>query len=305
MINTDHLLHIRSILVHYQGKLIFEEYYPSAPRTTLHEVASVTKSFMSALIGIALQRGYLASIEQPVLDFFPEHRSSNVDARLQTMTLEHILSMTAGWAWEDDNFGEWWSSPDWVGFTFALPFSHVPGTRFNYNTPAAHLLSVLLSRATEMSTYHFALHYLFEPLGMQRPRWDTDPFGVHSGGHGLALRPQDMIKFGLLYLNQGSWQGKQIVSPEWIALSTQQHSEGGDPEEVPYGYLWWTTTVEQYPAFFAGGFGGQYIYVVPNLSLVVAITSNLDAPHPETRALIRDMIIPAMLDQDDSGRPIA
>jgi CubicO group peptidase (beta-lactamase class C family) len=170
---------------------------------------------------------------------------------------------------------------------------HPPGTTFAYNTPAAHLLSGVLTKATGMSMTDFAQQVLFTPLGITPGDWPTDPDGYYAGAHALHLRARDMAKFGYLYLNHGLWDGQQIVPAEWVDASTKRESVGGFPQEVGYGYLWWVTQEAGHDAYFAAGYGGQYIEVIPDLELVVVITSNLDGLHITNRDLVSRFIVPA------------
>ena len=288
----EKLAHIRSFLIVRHGYLVFEKYYQGCEQNDYHEVASVTKSFTSALVGIALKGEYLKSLDQKMMDFFPDYATSDI----VNITLGHLLTMTSGFRWNDINFPRWTRSDNWIKFAVERPIVNEPGEKFNYDTPAAHLLSGILAKATGISTLKFASKYLFEPLGIAQPQWSTDPQGYNTGGHGAAFRSRDLAKFGYLYLNNGMWDGKQVISSNFVQTSTQKQNEGGFPENEHYGYLWWVTTVEGHHAYFAGGFGGQFIYIVPELDLVVVITSNLDRPHMENRNIVGEFIIPAILE---------
>jgi CubicO group peptidase (beta-lactamase class C family) len=266
----DNLPHMRSVLVIRHGYLIFEEYYQGAPND-YQNVASATKSIISALIGIALQEGYIKSVEQKAVDFYPEYVTPNTDPQIKHITIEHLLTMTSGLEMES-NYGE-----DWIKSTLEQSISSRPGKVFHYNDSAAHLLSGILTRTTHMTALEFGNKYLFQPLGIPTPIWETDPQGNNVGGDGLSLRPREMAKFGYLYLNQGFWDGKLLVPAEWVRVSTQKHAEA-DILNDDYGYLWWVTTVEGHAAYYAAGFGGQFIYVVPDLDLVVVMTGNASFP---------------------------
>ena len=258
--------HMRSVLVVRHGYIVFEEFYRGAP-DDYQNVASVTKSVISALIGIALREGYIKSLNEKVLDFSPEYVNPDTDLQIKDITLEHLLTMTSGLE-RDTSFGE-----DWVESTLKQPVSDKPGQTFHYNDAAAHLLSGILTRTTHMTAIEFGNKYLFQPLAIPLPSWKTDPQGNNVAGDGLSLRSRDMAKIGYLYLNQGFWNDQQLVPAEWVRVSTQKHTEA-DLLNADYGYLWWVTTVEGHAAYYAAGFGGQYIYVVPDLELVVVITGN-------------------------------
>lgn len=199
--------HIYSTLVVRHGYIVFEKYYRGD--ADLHyEVASVTKSFTSALIGIALDKGVLRSLDQKVLDFFPEIPVAELSPHVADLTLRHILTMTAGFNWTEETPWSWPQSEDWPSYILHIPMASDPGQAFTYNTPSIHLLSVILSKASGLSTLDFANQYLFKPMGIEPSQWTTDPQGRNNGGRGLYLRARDMAKFGYLYLNNGQWDGK-------------------------------------------------------------------------------------------------
>lgn len=282
-----------SVLIVRHGYLAFERYYGGYEAELPFEVASVTKSITSALVGIALDKGYLKDLDQPISDFFPQY-ADEFDTLTPTITLRHVMSMTAGFNWTEDGPWYWPEYNSWMEFALSMQVTHTPGTFFTYNTPSVHLLSGVLTQATGMSLADFAQKNLFTPMGIAAPQWDTDPEGYTTGAHALHLHARDMAKFGYLYLNRGKWDGKQLIPEAWVDLTTEQHSDGGFPQDTPYGYLWWVTTVNGHPAYFAAGYGGQYVFVIPDLDSVIVMTSATDQPHPEHRNLIGDYIIPAM-----------
>jgi CubicO group peptidase (beta-lactamase class C family) len=285
----ENLPHMRSVLVIRHGYLVLEEYYQGVPND-YQAVASVTKSVISALIGIALQEGYIQSLDQKVVDFYPEYVTPNTDPRIGDITLEHLLTMTSGLEREPD-YGE-----NWVESTLEQSLSSTPGQVFHYNDAAAHLLSGILTRTTHMTAIEFGNKYLFRPLGIPLPPWETDPQGNNVGGDGLSLRPREMAKIGYLYLNQGLWDGQQLVPAEWVRMATQKHT-AADILNDDYGYLWWVTTVEGHAAYYAAGFGGQFIYVVPDLDLVVVMTGNASFPELlQHLDIVRLYILPAILE---------
>lgn len=280
--------HMRSVLVVRHGYIVFEEFYQGEPND-YQNVASVAKSVISALIGIALREGYIKSLNQKVVDFYPEYVTPTSDPEINDITIEHLLTMTSGLE-RETSFGE-----DWFKSTLEQPVSDKPGQAFHYNDAAVHLLSGILTRSTHMTALEFGKEYLFQPLGIPLPRWETDPQGNNVGGDGLSLRPRDMAKIGYLYLNQGSWDDQQLVPAEWVRVSTQKHTEADFVNE-DYGYLWWVTTVEGHPAYYAAGFGGQYIYVIPDLDVVLVITGNASSFPEFSRYLdiVRLFLVPAI-----------
>ena len=285
----ENLPHMRSVLVIRHGYLIFEEYYQGMPND-YQEVASVAKSIIATLIGVALREGYIQSVDQKVVDFYPEYVTPNTDPRIRDMTLEHVLTMTSGLDRETD-YGE-----DWLESTLEQSVSSTPGQVFHYNDSAVHLLSGILTRTSHMTAIEFGNKYLFQPLGIPLPPWEADPQGNSVGGDGLALRPREMAKIGHLYLNQGFWDGSQLVPAEWVRETTHKHTDA-DILNDDYGYLWWVTTVEGHAAYYAAGFGGQFIYVVPDLDLVVVMTGNASFPELlQHLDIVRLYILPAILE---------
>ncbi|MBI3898724.1 MAG: serine hydrolase [Gammaproteobacteria bacterium] len=302
----EHAPHIRSVVVVRHNSLVFEQYNHGLSRDDLHEVHSVTKSVTSALIGIALEKHYLHDLDQKVVDFVPELAEVARDPKAQDITLRHLLTMTSGFKNKEQSIDDCLHfklsscstdmldlfHDDLIKFAIKRPIVSVPGQTFNYDSFAAHLLSVILTRATKMSTAKFAEQYLFGPLGVSRYRWPTDHQGYHDGAFGLELTTRDMAKLGQLYLNHGVWNGRQIIPSDYVAASTRKQTAGGWPAGADYGYLWWVTPpTDNVAAYFANGKGGQYIMIVPSLDLVIAITSN-QGPQ-RTTGIVREFILPA------------
>lgn len=283
----EDLPHMRSVLVIRHGYIVFDEAFQGVLNDE-QNVASVTKSVISALIGIALREGYIKSLDQKVVDFYPEYVTQDTDPQIKNITLEHLLTMTSGLE-QETNFGE-----DWLKSTLDQPVSSKPGQVFHYNDAAAHLLSGIITRTTHMTAKEFGNKFLFQPLGIPLPRWETDPQGNNVGGDGLSLRPRDMAKIGYLYLNQGFWDDQQLVPSEWVQISTQEHAKA-DILNDDYGYLWWVTTVEGHAAYYAAGYGAQYIYIVPDLDLVVVMTGNADfSEFQQHLDIVKLFLVPAI-----------
>jgi len=276
-----------SLLVVKNGYLVFEKYYSWGSPEKYAVVHSVTKSVTSALIGIALDKGYLNSVDQKLIEFFPEYITDESDPRKKEISLKHLLTMSAGFRWNDrgPSMRNWYYSSDWVKFAVQLPQENNPGDIFNYNSSTSHLLSVILSKSTKTSTLDFAKQNLFEPLGIQSAYWHQDPQGYYIGGFGLGLSARDLAKFGFLYLNNGYWNGQSIVSESWVKESTgQQIQTFSHPiyGTFGYGYQWWVKKVDCCSSFRAWGRRGQFLVVVPELDLVIAVTSETAQPHPPT-----------------------
>ena len=276
-----------SLLIVKNGYLVFEKYYSWGSPYKIAVVHSITKSVTSALIGIALEKGYLDNVDQKLIDFFPEYASDHLDPRIEGIRLKHILTMSAGFRWNDLGpvMRDWYTSADWAKFTIQLPLVTNPGDKFNYNSSISHLLSIILTKSTKTSTLDFAKQNLFEPLGIQSGLWRQDPQGYHIGGFGLGFSARDLAKFGFLYLNNGYWEGQSVVPEQWVKQSTEQHIQAVRHPvygTFGYGYHWWVKQVDGCSSFRAWGRRGQYIVVVPELDLVIAVTSNPGQPHPPT-----------------------
>lgn len=283
-------LNLHSLLIVRNGYLVSETYSGSYGEDTRHELYSCTKSFTSTLIGIALDKGYIDRTDRRVVDFFPEHTFANLDEQKETMTLEDLLTMRSGLDWQeaDPVYGAMYRSPDWVQFVLDMPMAEPPGSGFNYCSGCSHILSAILQQTTGMNPRDFAEQYLFQPLGISNIRWDTDAAGIPIGGWGLQMTPRDMAKLGYLYLQDGQWDGQQIISAEWVENATRHHTETGD--DLGYGYQWWTyPSLEGYTAL---GRYGQTIFVIPWADLVIVTTAQIE-DHDEIFQLIEGYILPA------------
>lgn len=284
-------LNLHGVLVIRHGYIVLEKYFGSWDAAAAHSLFSCTKSFVSALAGIALDRGLIPGLDRPVLSFFSGESFEASDRRKQAMTVENLLTMSTGLDWleEDETYEKMYTdSGDWVKFILDLPMASAPGRRFNYSSGSSHLISAIIQETSGMNGYDFARENLFGPLGIKDPSWERDPSGVPIGGWGLSLSPRDMAKLGFLYLHDGTWDGKQVVPAYWVASSTQPQIKANDTWE--YGYQWW---VDPDGAFFtAVGRYGQGIFVVPGLDLVVVFTAHIDSTDTEAE-LLKKYIIPA------------
>ena len=280
------------LVVVHKGVIAVERYYYVYEERTLHETYSVTKSVMSALVGITLQQGCIDSIEDPILSYFPEREFLNMDDQKQSLTIKDFLTMSSGLAYDPD---EMYASPDWAQYTLDEPLIYPPGESWFYSTGGPQVLSALVSQACDMDTFEFADQYLFKPLGITNYRWERNEEGNPNGSMGLELAPRDMAKFGYLYLHDGIWDGEQILPPDWVELSSRQYHQVPDllePWNLYYGFLWW---VHGDGYFAARGSKGQFIYVAPESDLVVVITAHLaDKDFVQPQKLIRDYLIPAV-----------
>ena len=264
------------MLEHYREPQIAEE---------LSKINSCTKSVLSALISIAIDKQILPHPETSILSFFPTIIEDK-DVRKREITIGHLLTMTAGFNWTEfggqNSFPTMTRTADWVQFVLSQPLAHTPGTEMTYNSGCSQLLSAILSQATGQTVAEFAEAQLFQPLGIESYRWDTDPQGIHTGGFGLYLKPEDMLKFGLLYLQQGRWEDQQIILPDTIRQSTRPYVVANHPQKGYYGWHWWVSSfnagteqqANEIPYYFALGFMGQHIIVVPDYELVAVITAD-------------------------------
>jgi len=294
-------VNIHSLLVVRNGYIVADAYFYPFSAGSKHDVASVTKSFTSTLVGIAIDKGYVESVHQPVLGFFPERTAANLDANKSAMTLEHLLTMTSGLKCINEpseiTLFQMMASPDWVQFVLDLPMSDKPGSRFVYNSGGSHLLSAIITQTTGMSELDFAREHLFEPLGISDVIWPFDPQGVNNHGWGdLVITPYDMAKLGYLYLHNGLWDGQQVVSREWVASATSKHVTTHTPDHNGYGCQWWIGSSGGYSAI---GRGGQRIFFVPDKNLVVVTTAGGgDRDERILRRLLPSFIVPAAKSDD-------
>jgi CubicO group peptidase (beta-lactamase class C family) len=296
----DEKLDLHSLLIVRNGYLINELYVYPYSSGQAHEVMSVTKSVISTLVGIAIQKGYIKDVHQPLFSLLPDQGIANLDEKKKAITLEDLLTMTSGLdCHENPAPGEVFmqASENWVQFMLDLPMAAQPGTTFNYCTGAVELLSAVLQKATGMSAREFANQNLFGPLGIgpiPEERWPSDPQGVTVGGYGLALTPTEMAKLGYLFLNQGQWDSQTVLPADWVTASTARHANQGAKKE--YGYLWWVDPQGKWYA--ALGRAGQHIFVYPADSLVVVFTSDLpytnDADLIPLQELLDGYILPAV-----------
>lgn len=266
-----------SAMIVKNGYVIDTYYKDGYDADSVFVLNSASKSVTSALFGIAVELGYFDGTDDLLSDYLPQVAEQE-DARWQNITLWNLLTHTSGIATTDDAlWGEWRGSENWMQYIFALPMTSDPGTHFDYSTGNTHLLAAAIEAATGMTLYDFGQEYLFGPMQMDSVRIDIDPQGNADGGNGIWMTTADMAKIGQLYLNNGVWEGEQLIPSEWIAQSTSsQFVPGGG--RADYGYQWWVRTfgTAGHAAYFAQGHAGQYIIVVPDLSLVIAFNSDYE-----------------------------
>jgi len=283
---------IDSLLVIRNGYLVYESYPShSYDENDRHHIYSCTKVFTSALIGIAIEEGLIGSIDDHVLDYFPEKTFNNMDSRKQSITIRHLLTMTSGLEWTDQiDYYEMVRTSDWVQYVLDQPMEHQSGSVWNYNTGGSHLLSAILDRLTPSGTSDYLEAKIFDPLNITIYSWSVDSQGIPIGGTLLHLTPRDMAKFGFLYLNNGRWNGSQLVPSEWItqSITSFMNVEFDQGHGSGYGYKWWI--YNWLNAYTARGSNEQYITIVPDLNMVVIATGNSYFPFI---SLLVDYILPS------------
>lgn len=307
LIREEHK-NVGGIVVQKSGNICFEKYFNDFMKDDPFHVFSVTKSIISILIGIAVDKGAIENIDQKVLDFFPEYTIKRGEKVLQNVTIKDMLTMTVPYKYKFAPYTKYFSSSDWVKSALDLMGGRGKIGNFRYAPLIGpDVLSGILVNATNKSVLDFAIENLFAPLGInvegnvvfnskeeqiawykdrKMKGWVTDPKGINTAGWGLSLKTRDMAKLGQLYLNHGVWEDKQIVSSEWVEQSTQEHSHW---DEKKYGYLWWIIDKKE-NSFAALGDGGNVIYINPKKDLVVAISA-LFMPRAKDRIpLIKEYI---------------
>lgn len=318
-IQSGHYGYIDAFLVARSGKLVFEQYYehdyssiyrqeaatpgalvvndPSGPynyfnpwwhpyyrNTMLHSMQSVTKSVVSAMVGIAISREEFPDLNTPVLEFFDEANVENVDGRKRDMTVRDLLTMSDGLLWDenlpyndpDNSFAVMAKAHNWVQYTLDLPMGSEPGTVFNYNSGATLVLGHIFRLATGTDIEEYAVEHLFTPLGIDDYYWDRTPYGLTDTQEGLYISARSLAKISQLFLQKGRWQDKQIIPAAWVDESIAPHYPTGKTGNEAYGYLWWsqpyTFKGKTVRAYFGKGFGGQRPIFLPELDLVIVLT---------------------------------
>lgn len=259
--------------------LVAEYYQRFLSRNNDYSIHSAAKTFISALVGIAIDHGFIDSVGEKIYDFFPEYVSQVSDTRKLDITIEHLLTMRGGMDYTEG--GDYTSilTPDanWVEVFLGLPLKYTPGEQFYYATPQIHLLSAIITSATGMSTLAFARTYLFNPLSIDVRYWYQDPQGIYFGGTGMNLTLRDLARFGSLYLHEGMLDSVRILPEEWVQRSfvprNAQGIQWGNFTNVNYGYTWWLEEDPEDTLFVAAGFGGQFIIGSFPKQIVIVVTS--------------------------------
>ncbi len=286
--DANHLETLYSLLVIKNGYLIAEKYFNGASVEQLSKRASVTKSYISAMLGIALEQGYIKSLDEKMVNYFPEVEDKITDQRKKSMTIRQMLKMRAGYPWEETDTTYWnaiWSG-EYISKIKDIPLTKNPGSEFQYSNLTSNWLGIIISKASGMDLKSFGEKNLFNPLDVKLGGWLRDLDGYYIGSGDIEFTARDMGKFGLLYLNKGKYKGKQIISADWVKQSLQNYSEkinsagivnnsvGRYFHNIGYGYQWWSAAVGNHHFNLAWGHGGQFIILLHDLNMVIVVTSD-------------------------------
>jgi len=329
LIQNGKFKEVHSILIYKDSKLVFEEYFQGhkwqwdAPahhgelvdwdRDMIHNIMSATKSVTSACIGIAIDQGIIESVDQSIFDYLPDHQHIRMGGK-ENITIEHLLTMRSGLEWREwsapyssaanPTIGVWFQDKDPISFILEMPFKNEPGTEFNYSSGNIIILGEIIRNASNMHVDDFSNQYIFKPMEVDTSLWAVK-YDNGVDANNLMIIPRAMIKFGALYLNNGTWKEKQIVPEYWVEKSantfpgnTRINVPGEDSGRNGYSYTWWTKTLyksgKRINMFTASGFGGQHIMVLPELNTVVVFTGgNYITKRPPFK-ILKNYIIPAI-----------
>lgn len=273
---------VDSVVVVRGGYIVFENYFSVIwDKDTAHNIYSCTKSVMGSLVGITIKQGYIKSLNDKMVDYFPNRSIQNMDDRKKNITLLNLMTMKGGFDWNEWQYAytdprniyiQAMSSPDKVQFVLDRPMSTDPGTVWAYNGGFSEIFSQIVTDRTKMSTLDFANKNLFGPLGITNVRWSQDSHGIYNAGGGLSMTPRNMAKFGWLILNKGVWEGKQVIPADFVAESVKTQTTFS--ANSGYGYeSWWTVPLDGF--YYAAGIYGQRIYVIDKQDMVVVVTATL------------------------------
>lgn len=282
-VNTMH-----SFMLVRHGHVIAECWWKPQSAETPHVLHSLSKSFTSTAVGFAIEEGKL-SLDDEVLNFFPDQAPAEPSKNLKAMRVRDLLTMSTG----HEKEVKFTSEVPWVKAFLRHPVPFKPGTHFQYNTPGTYMLSAIVQKVTGKTVLDYLQPRLFDPLRIEKPTWGSSPQGITFGGYGLFLRTEDIAKFGLLYLQQGKWDGKQVVPESWVKLATsRQMSNGSNPKsdwDQGYGYQFWRC---RHGAFRGDGANGQFCVVLPEQDAVFAITAETGDMQGELN-VVWDKLLPA------------
>lgn len=284
-----------SFLVIRHGALVFERYFHGSARNQSNNVHSASKSIWGAAIGIAIDQGRIPGADATIAATLPSRYAAVMSPETRTIKVRDLLTMTSGSRWtENTTETRIQRAPDWIAATLRLPRAAAPGARFNYSTGDTHLSSAVLASATRTTACEFVHQHLLAPMGIVAEHWGRDPQGYFSGGYNFYVTPRELARFGLLYLRDGRWNGKQLVPAAWVRASMTDQVDAGAP--YSYGYDFWLRDIAGHRVAMAWGFGGQMIYLVEDLDLVVVMTTNTRDFEQDSfngLSIIEDEVLPA------------
>ena len=299
---------IYSILIIRNGYIVAERYYRGYSENSSFNIRSVSKSFLSSMVGIAIENGIINNMNEKMLDYFPEYDNFDLDPRKYEITIKHLLTMQAGIDHEHNNYSRLYGTSNWIQSAIEEPLLYNPGERHSYNTFLTHLLSGIITKTSGISTYEFGQEHLFDTLGITIQDWKQSPQGIYFGGNNMFFTTRDMAVLGYLYLNGGEINGVQIVPRDWVEESLinrmpqqQQGWSWSDLHDGGYGYLWWLGEIKGYRVFLAIGHGGQFVICFPGLDMIIATNSNAyvgwtkaDENERSVLDLVANYIVPAV-----------
>ncbi len=289
ILTEDRFVNVLSMLIVKNGKLVHEAYSPFVQRNTLHWMASITKTVTSTLIGIAIDKGFIESVNSSVGELLPEFKDAIKYPEFNKIKIKHLMTMSSGLDWsERSSYNDSQNSEhqmvdtqDWMRFVLSKRVKNAPGTQFLYNTGGMHLLSAVIKSATGLYVHEFAEKYLLHPVGIHGYQWNRDPMGYPCTGGtdgGIGLRTRDVAKLGWLFLIDGTWKGKRIISQKWITEATLNHKARSYGRSF-YGYNWTpgskTVNGKTFDYIAAFGYGGQTLYLIPEFDLIIVFTCEL------------------------------
>ncbi len=279
----DDLTPLKTVIVSRSGVVVAERGYRGNRPSDSTNIKSASKSIVSALVGIAIDKGLLEGPDQKIAQLLAAELPASPDPRLQEITIGHLLSMQAGLGrLSGPNYGRWVASRNWVRFALAQPFDDVPGGQMLYSTASTHLLSAILTKVSGRSTLALAREWLGPVNGFRINAWDRDPQGIYLGGNQMAMSARSLLAFGEVYRNGGKTaDGKQVVSAQWVAQSWQPRTNSRFSGDI-YSYGWFQREIAGETVHFAWGYGGQMLYIVPALELTVVMTSQESGPSART-----------------------
>jgi CubicO group peptidase (beta-lactamase class C family) len=297
--------YLYSVLVIRDGKIAAERYFNGYHKDSYYKIKSVSKSFLSAALGIAIKQGVI-SLDDKLTDILPEYNFLIIDDRFHSITLAQLMKMRSGLDKDTNIYSTVVNSPNWLNTIFSMGLAYDPGEKFVYSTPGTHLLSAVLTKESGRSSLLYVKENLLDPIGMEINDWDQDPQGIYFGGNNMYFTTRNMAVLGLLYLNDGILNNIQIVPKNWVYESLRDNTGGignwGVLKNIGYGYLWWLGEIDGYKIFTAIGHGGQFVLCVPELNLIVATNAHSNIWWEEANAqeleilnLIGNYIIPSVL----------